>query len=43
MKRQAGMWFDHRETLILFVGDDGEETRRIESGVEKHVQIFWWQ
>src|ERR1700687_1500431 len=39
MKRQTGLWIDHRETLIVFVGDDGEETKRIESGVEKHVRF----
>ena len=38
MKRQAGLWIDHRETFIVFVGDDGEATRRIESGMEKHVR-----
>ena len=39
MKRQAGLWIDHRETLIVLLGDDGEETRRIESGMEKHVRF----
>jgi hypothetical protein len=39
MKRQAGLWIDHRETLVVFIGDDGEETRRIESGMEKHVRF----
>ena len=36
MKRQAGLWIDHRETFVVSIGDDGEETRRIKSGVEKH-------
>jgi hypothetical protein len=39
MKRQVGLWIDHRETLMVFMGDDGEETRRIESGMEKHVRF----
>ena len=39
MKRQVGLWIDHRETLVVFIGDDGEETRRIESGMEKHVRF----
>jgi hypothetical protein len=39
MQRKAGLWIDHRETFIVFVGEDGEETRRIESGVEKHVRF----
>ena len=38
-KRQVGLWIDHKETLIVFIGDDGEETRRIESGMEKHVRF----
>ena len=39
MKRQAGLWIDHRETFVVFIGDDGEETGRIESGMEKHVRF----
>ena len=39
MKRQAGLWIDHRETVIVTIADDGEETRRIESGMEKHVRF----
>jgi len=33
------LWIDHRETFLVFVGDDGEENRRIESGMEKHVRF----
>ena len=39
MKRQADLWIDHSETFIVFIEDDGEETRRIESGMEKHVRF----
>ena len=39
MKRQAGLWIDHRKALVVFIGDDGEETRRIESGMQKHVRF----
>lgn len=39
MKRQAGLWIDHRETFIVSVGDGKEETRRIQSGMEKHVRF----
>jgi stalled ribosome rescue protein Dom34 len=39
MKRNVGLWIDHRETFIVFVGDDEEETSRIESGMEKHVRF----
>jgi len=39
MKRQAGLWIDHRETFVVFIGDDGEETRRIASNVKKRVRF----
>jgi stalled ribosome rescue protein Dom34 len=39
MKRQVGLWIDHRETVIVFIGDEGKETRRIESEMEKHVRF----
>lgn len=39
MKRQIGLWIDHRETIIVTLGEQGEETRRIESGMEKHVRF----
>ena len=39
MKRQAGLWIDHREAFVVFVGDDGEETERLKSDMEKHVRF----
>lgn len=39
MKRDVGLWIDHREAVIVTVSDKGEETRRIESGMEKHVRF----
>jgi len=39
MKKQAGLWIDHKEAFIVFVGDNGDETTRIESGMEKHVRF----
>ena len=39
MKRQVGLWIDHRETFVVFLRDQGEETKRIESGMEKHVRF----
>jgi hypothetical protein len=39
MKRQVGLWIDQRETIVVVIGDKGEETRRIESGMEKHVRF----
>ncbi len=39
MNRQVGLWVDHRETFVVSLGDQGEETTRIESGMEKHVRF----
>ena len=39
MKKQIGLWIDHRETVIVAITDQGEETRRIASGMEKHVRF----
>ena len=39
MKRQAGLWIDHRKAVIVLVTDNGEETRLIESSMEKHVRF----
>jgi hypothetical protein len=34
MKRQVGLWIDPRETFVVSLSDQGEETTRIESGME---------
>jgi len=39
MKRQVGLWIDHRKAVIVLVTDEGEETRLIESNMEKHVRF----
>ncbi len=39
MKRQVGLWMDHRETVVVIVTDEGEETKRITSNMEKHVRF----
>jgi len=39
MKSEVGLWIDHRETIVVFIRDGGEETKRIESGVEKRVRF----
>jgi hypothetical protein len=38
MKRQAGMWIDHRKAFVVFISEGAEETEQIESGVEKRVR-----
>jgi hypothetical protein len=39
MKRQVGMWIDHRQAFVVSIGEGAEETERIESGMEKHVRF----
>jgi hypothetical protein len=39
MKRQAGLWIDHREAVLVFPVSSGEEMKRIESGMEKDVRF----
>ena len=39
MKNQVGLWIDHRKAVIVTVTDQGEETRLIESNMEKHVRF----
>ena len=41
MNRNAGLWIDHKEAVIVFAAtgaDNAEETKRMESGMEKHVR-----
>jgi hypothetical protein len=39
VKKVAGLWIDHRKAVIVNVSDEGEETKEIESGMEKHVRF----
>ncbi len=40
MKKQAGLWIDHRKAVIVLISVDGEEdVKTIESGMEKHVRF----
>ena len=38
MKREVGLWIDHRKTVIVSVTAKGEETSLIRSDMEKHVR-----
>ena len=38
MKNIAGLWLDHREAIIVVLTEVGEETKRIESNVEKQLR-----
>jgi hypothetical protein len=39
MNRQAGIWIDHKQAFVVFMGDAPETTKRLESGMEKHVRF----
>ena len=39
MKKQAGLWIDHRKAVIVIVTEDGEEIKEITSNMEKHVRF----
>jgi len=39
VKQQVGLWIDHRESVIVIVTDEREETKRITSNMEKHVRF----
>jgi hypothetical protein len=39
MIKQAGLWIDHRKAVIVLVSDEGEEIKKITSGMEKHVRF----
>ena len=38
MKTEAGLWIDHRQAVIVILLAHGEEIKRIESNIEKHVR-----
>lgn len=38
MKKEVGLWIDHRQAVIVTLVDRGEEIRRITSDLEKHVR-----
>lgn len=39
MKKQVGLWIDHRETVIVTVAGKSEEITRLASNMEKHVRF----
>ena len=38
MKKEIGLWIDHREAIIVILTDGGEETRHISSSSGKHIR-----
>jgi hypothetical protein len=39
MKKQAGLWIDHRKAVIVIVSEAGEEIKEITSNMEKHARF----
>jgi hypothetical protein len=39
MKKQAGLWIDHRKAVIVTITEAGEEIKEITSDMEKHVRF----
>jgi hypothetical protein len=39
MKKQIGLWIDHRKAVIVIVTDEREELKKITSNMEKHVRF----
>lgn len=39
MKKELGLWIDHREAVLVTVADKGEEIQRINSDAEKHTRF----
>ena len=37
MKKEIGLWIDHREAIIVIVTDGGEEIKHITSNSGKHI------
>jgi len=38
MKKEVGLWIDHREAVIVTLQDETEDIKRIDSDVEKRVR-----
>ena len=39
MNKQAGLWIDHRKAIVVLITDEGDEVKKITSGMEKHVRF----
>ena len=39
MKICVGLWIDHKRAVIVIINEKGEETKQIESDMEKHVRF----
>jgi hypothetical protein len=39
MKKEIGLWIDHRKAVIVIINDGSEEVKEITSHMEKHVRF----
>ena len=39
MKKELGLWIDHREAVIVTITSEGEEIKRINSEMEKYAHF----
>jgi len=39
MKKNIGLWIDHRKAVIVIVTEEGEELKKITSNMEKHIRF----
>ena len=39
MKKDIGLWIDHRKAVVVLVSDEGEEVKEISSDLKKHVRF----
>jgi hypothetical protein len=39
MRKQAGLWIDHRKAVIVIVTEEGEEVTEITSNMQKRVRF----
>lgn len=38
MKKEIGLWIDHKEAILVFLTDNGEEIKHIASNNGKHIR-----
>ena len=38
LKKEIGLWIDHREAIIVILSDGGEEIKHISSNMGKHIR-----
>ena len=39
MKKEVGLWIDHRKAVIVIIENEVVTTREIQSNIEKHVRF----